>query len=126
MFHNFCFLKIPFDSNYSHFLNVKSGASKFFPTSGKMFKSLISSLFLLRLSREDKFIFLQSVFGLVKKYITSMLSSQGGAFFVKMRNVWGWNLRRPRSFPAPSLLFLRLGVRYSEQNISKKEEKLRA
>ena len=36
-----------------------------------------------------------------------MLSSQGGAFFVKMTNVWGWNLRRPRSFPAPSLLFLR-------------------
>ena len=37
-----------------------------------------------------------------------MLSSQGGAFFVKMTNVWEWNLRRPRSFPAPSLLFLRL------------------
>ena len=54
-----------------------------------------------------------------------MLSSQGGAFFVKMTNVWGWNLRRSRSFPAPSLLFLRLGVRYLEQNISKKEEKLR-
>ena len=97
-----------FDSNYSHFLNVKSGASKFFPTSGKIFKSLISSLFLLRLSREVKFIFLQSVFSLVQKYITSMLSSQGGAFFVKMTNVWWWNLRRPRSFPAPSLLFLRL------------------
>ena len=57
-----------------------------------------------------------------------MLSSQGGAFFVKMTNVWGWNLRRPRSFPAPSLLFLRLavGARYLEQNISKKDEKLRA
>ena len=55
-----------------------------------------------------------------------MLSSQGGAFFVKMTNVSGWNLRRPRSFPVPSLLFLRLGVRYSEQNISKKDEKLRA
>ena len=55
-----------------------------------------------------------------------MLSSKGGAFLVKMTNVWGWNLRRPRSFPAPSLLFLRLGARYSEQNISKKEEKLRA
>ena len=37
-----------------------------------------------------------------------MLSSQGGAFFVKMTNVWGLNLKRPRSFPAPSLLFLRL------------------
>ena len=33
-----------------------------------------------------------------------MLSSQGGAFLVKMTNVWWWNLRRPRSFPAPSLL----------------------
>ena len=55
-----------------------------------------------------------------------MLSSQGGAFFVNMTNVWGWNLRRPRSFSAPSLLVLRLGVRYSAQNISKKEEKLRA
>ena len=49
-----------------------------------------------------------------------MLSSQGGAFFVKMTNVSGWNLRRPRSFPAPSLLFLRLGVRYLEQNIKAK------
>ena len=55
-----------------------------------------------------------------------MLSSQGGDFFVKMTNVWGLNLKRPRSFPAPSLLFLRLGDGYSEQNISKKEEKLRA
>ena len=54
-----------------------------------------------------------------------MLSSQGGAFFVKMTNVWWWNLRRPRSFPAPSLL-LRLRRPFSEQNISKKEEKLRA
>ena len=103
-----------FDSNYSHFLNVKSGASKFFPTSGKIFKSLISSLFLLRLSREVKFIFLQSVFSLVQKYITSMLSSQGGAFLVKMTNVWWWNLRRPRSFPAPSLLFLRFPLLRTE------------
>ena len=52
-----------------------------------------------------------------------MLSSQGGAFFVKMTNVWGWNLRRPRSFPAPSLLFLRLGVRYSEKKIHPKKMK---
>ena len=40
-----------------------------------------------------------------------MLSSQGGAFFVKMTNVWGLNLKRPRSFPARSLLFLRLRCR---------------
>ena len=98
----------------------------FFPTSGKIFKSVFSSLFLLRLSRQVKFIVLPSVFQLSTKMYNFYVVLARWGLFCKNDKCWGWNLRRPRSFPAPSLLFLRLGVRYSEQNISKKEEKLRA
>ena len=73
-------LYITFDSNYSHFLNVKSAASKFFEKR-EIFKSLFSTLFLLKF-------FISLFFSLVQQCTISVLSSQGGAFLLKMTNVW--------------------------------------
>ena len=74
--HNFCFRLSTLIN--SHFLNVKSGASKFFDQRQNFQVTFFQFVFIKVLY---KFIFLQSVFSLVQQRIISVLSSQGEAFF---------------------------------------------